>query len=278
MSASRIAYTAFVAFLSVVATLLVVSLVSEDDAYVPPEKKGPNEGRAVFTLDEVREHDHAESCWKVIDGVVYDVTDYIPRHPSDEDAFLRWCGREATQAWSGHSARAESMLRDYRIGALAGHEPKEEPPAETEPAISTETLTGAAEALTRRQGSVLLSLGSGEYLDGVYRGNFIDRGHIQVSIQFRLEDGKLHDLGYRHLYYRDVDYLKLDDDEPLQAVMRQHEQILSQLEGQPLTDIFRLYRPAEVVDDIDGYSGATLRGAKILHAIRDGLNRGVYSW
>jgi hypothetical protein len=61
-------------------------------------------------------------------------------------------------------------------------------------------------------------------------------------------------------------------------VLRQYQQITERLEGEPMEAIFRLYEPENVVDDIDGYTGATLRGAKVISAFRDGLNRGVYSW
>lgn len=283
MTTARIAYTAFIAFVSVVATLIVVAWLdgeqtTETSPGSPPQKEEP-----VYALDEVREHNSADSCWKAIDGVVYDLTDYLPRHPSDEALFLRWCGREATEGWydkgdgRSHSPRARSMLAEYRIGVLA--EGAAERPAPTPEAETAEQkVAGASEAINRRLGEVLLSLSPGEYLDGTYRGNFIDRGHIQVSLQFRLRDGQLSDLSYRHLRYRDVDYLALDEDEDLYAVMKQHRRILEELEGRPLRDIFRLYEPENVVEDIDGYSGATLRGAKIMHAIRDGLNRGVYSW
>lgn len=285
MNTSRVVYTAFVAFVSVVATLVVVALLGGE------ETAGTREGSAakqeteepVFTLEEVNEHDSAGSCWKAIDGVVYDLTEYIPRHPSDEEVFLRWCGREATEGWYDkgdgrpHSPRAQSMLAEYRIGVLEEGAPDRER-AEPEPQPTERAVAGASEAIEKRVGEVLLSLSPGEYLDGHYRGNFIDRGDIQVSLTFNLRDGRLSDLNFRHLYYGDVDYLALDEDEELYAVMRQHRRILQELEGQPLRDIFRLYQPEDVVEDIDGYSGATLRGAKIIYAIRDGLNRGVYSW
>ncbi len=129
MTASRVAYAAFVAFVSVVATLVVVALVGDEETSVAPPTKEMETVPQRFTMEEVREHDHAGSCWKVIEGVVYDLTDYLPRHPTDEEAFVRWCGREATEAWRDtgdgrpHSARAESMLRGYRIGTLEQGDP-----------------------------------------------------------------------------------------------------------------------------------------------------------
>ncbi len=120
---SRIAHTAFVAFVSVIVTLWIVARVQGP---LPEEVKA--NGEPEYPMSEVASHDSADSCWKVIDGVVYDLTDYYPHHPTADDVFLRWCGREASEAWHGkgegrgHSPRAEGMLEDYRIGVLRDDE------------------------------------------------------------------------------------------------------------------------------------------------------------
>lgn len=48
------------------------------------------------------------------------------------------------------------------------------------------------------------------------------------------------------------------------------------LVGKPIEAIYDLHSPGDFVDDIDGFSGATIRANKILSAIKDGLNRGIY--
>lgn len=277
MTSNRIAYTGFVAFVSILLTLVVVNLVQSS-----PESLGANDstdGQTVYRLEQVAEHNSASSCWKVIAGVVYDVTEYLPNHPSEEATFIRWCGKEATSAWQdkgdgrSHSSRAAARLASYRIGVIQGAESVPAPVETVAASAST-----AAESVDSRSGQMLLGLAPGNYLDGTYRGNFIDRGQIQVSLQFRLEKGHIKAMSYRHLFYGDENYLTMDEGAPLYPVLRQYQQIIERLDGAPLTAIFQLYQPAVVVDDIDGYSGATLRGAKVLSAFRDGLNRGVYSW
>ncbi len=120
---SRIAHTVFVAFISAIVTLWVVARVQG-----PPADKPEADVEPQYSLAEVADHDSADSCWKVIDGVVYDFTDYYPDHPTADEVFLRWCGREASEAWHdkgggrGHSPRAEGMLEDYRIGILKNDE------------------------------------------------------------------------------------------------------------------------------------------------------------
>lgn len=116
----------------------------------------------------------------------------------------------------------------------------------------------------------------GDYADGRYRGTFGDRGDQQVSIQFELQNNTYRNVRYRHLYYGGTDYRQLDSDADLYPVVTQHEQIADYLEGKPLSAIFDLYNPANVIDDIDGFSGATVRANKVLSAIMNALSRNVY--
>ena len=112
--------------------------------------------------------------------------------------------------------------------------------------------------------------------DGRYRGVFADRGYDQVSIQFSLEDNKFKDLSFRHLFHNDTDYRELQEGDDLYPVALQHQQILDYLDGKSIEALFDLYDTSSFVEDIDAFSGATIRGNKVLSAIRDGLNRGIY--
>lgn len=40
---------------------------------------------AVYTLEEVAKHKSSDDLWIVIDGNVYDVTDYVEEHPGGAD-------------------------------------------------------------------------------------------------------------------------------------------------------------------------------------------------
>ncbi|SEF72409.1 cytochrome b5 domain-containing protein [Billgrantia desiderata] len=275
---NKIAYSAFIAFVASLFTLVSVNALSGSDRETVEDSDLES-----ITLEELAEHDSAESCWKAIHGRVYDITDYVPDHPTEEEVLLEWCGRESTEGWDNkrpgvpHSPRAEAMLERYLIGRLVDDagEPVERGPGEPTGAMPERQ---AEEATSPAQDERLARALLGLPLDGHYRGVFTDRGGIQVNITFDLRDGHIESLAYRHLAYRGVDYLALEEGDELYPVMLQHRQIAERLEGAPVTRIFALYEPASLVDDIDGYSGATLRGAKVISAIRDALNRGVYAW
>ncbi len=116
----------------------------------------------------------------------------------------------------------------------------------------------------------------GDYPDGRYRGTYGDSGDMQVSIQFRLESGNLSDISFRHLYYSGNDYREMEEGDPLYGIVQQHEQIAEYLDGKPIATIYELHSPGDFVDDVDTFSGATIRANKVFSAIVDGLNRGIY--
>ncbi|MFY0989850.1 cytochrome b5 domain-containing protein [Halomonas sp. C05BenzN] len=278
MTIHKVAYSAFVAFLASLLTLLSINALSSDEA------RDVADGERRITLDELAEHDTAEHCWKAIHGKVYDITDYVPDHPTPEAVILAWCGREATEAWENkrpgvpHSPGAEARLAPYLIGTLVDADGDE---FATEAAVASAgeaPATADAEPLSPAADERLHRALLGLPLDGHYRGVFIDRGVIQVNITFDLRDGHFTRLEYRHLAYRNQDYQVLEEGDDLYPVLVQYRQILERLEGQPVSAIFALHEPERVVDDVDGFTGATLRGAKVISAIRDALNRGVYAW
>ncbi len=77
-----------------------------------------------FKLTEVAFHAKEEDCWMAINGKVYDLTAYLPEHPSRPTVILSWCGKEATEAYRTktkgrpHSPMADQLLERYQIGLL----------------------------------------------------------------------------------------------------------------------------------------------------------------
>ena len=78
-----------------------------------------------FTIAEIAEHNTETDCWLLIDGKVYDATNYIISHPGGT-AMLQGCGTDATNLFNTrpmgsktpHSGNAEKLLKDYYIGNL----------------------------------------------------------------------------------------------------------------------------------------------------------------
>jgi len=124
----KLVYTAFIAFWAAIGTMVVLHALGpeSDGGQARPE---PDAGQSTgYRMAEVARHDRLGDCWMAIEGVVYDVSDYVPRHPAPPNVLQPWCGRDATEGMrtkgddrgdgSDHSARAWRMLERYRIGRL----------------------------------------------------------------------------------------------------------------------------------------------------------------
>ncbi|EIW70925.1 hypothetical protein TREMEDRAFT_28420 [Tremella mesenterica DSM 1558] len=54
-------------------------------------------GTRLISFEEVKKHNKRDDCWVIINGTVYDVTDFLPRHPGGPGIILANSGRDATQ-------------------------------------------------------------------------------------------------------------------------------------------------------------------------------------
>lgn len=90
-----------------------------------------NTNQSSTSRAEVSKHATVQDCWTIIDNKVYDITEYIPRHPGGGE-ILRACGTDGSTMFNqrttesgevigsgtAHSPSAESQLKQYLIGAL----------------------------------------------------------------------------------------------------------------------------------------------------------------
>lgn len=127
--------------------------------------------------------------------------------------------------------------------------------------------------------SCVIIEGPKTYEDGTYRGVFIDKADIQVNIEFKLSNSIVEEISFRHLK-RDENYHLNADQEPYKSVIEQYQEALDYLKGKNIEkELVALYNPENIVTkEVDGYTSATLRTNKFVSAIRDALNRGVYSY
>lgn len=75
----------------------------------------------ILTMADVEMNDSEESCWSVIDGQVYDLTDWISKHPGGASRIIQLCGTDGTSLFQGQhggSSGPESTLEGYLLGSL----------------------------------------------------------------------------------------------------------------------------------------------------------------
>ncbi|MEX2365857.1 MAG: cytochrome b5 domain-containing protein [Pseudohongiellaceae bacterium] len=173
---NKIAFSALIAFVSSILTLITL-------VWVVPTVAESNDQIREVSLEELAGHNTADSCWKEIEGLVYDVTDFIDRHPTPASVITEWCGRPSTEGWVDkgngrpHSASAEALLADFLIGYLEGADVDLEALNQRAGpvAVSTERATsgtGASE-VRYRDGSYYAEAEPGE------RGTF---GVIEITV------------------------------------------------------------------------------------------------
>ncbi|XP_039279950.1 cytochrome b5 isoform X2 [Nilaparvata lugens] len=77
-----------------------------------------------ISLEEVSKHDTISDCWIILFDKVYDITDFIWRHPGGETILLEQAGQDATRAFheAGHSQMLATNLQANLIGVLPPHQ------------------------------------------------------------------------------------------------------------------------------------------------------------
>jgi cytochrome b involved in lipid metabolism len=71
-----------------------------------------------YTIEEVKQHNTRNDCWVIVDKKVYNITDFIHKHPGGP-VFVR-SNKDISEDFYdiGHSKRAEELLQEFYIGDL----------------------------------------------------------------------------------------------------------------------------------------------------------------
>eukprot|EP01111_Echinosteliopsis_oligospora_P003187 TRINITY_DN15119_c0_g1_i1.p1 TRINITY_DN15119_c0_g1~~TRINITY_DN15119_c0_g1_i1.p1 ORF type:complete len:201 (-),score=53.28 TRINITY_DN15119_c0_g1_i1:5-607(-) len=84
------------------------------------DESDDNTTSQIISWDDVCRHNQRDDCWIVIDGKVYDVSQYIPHHPGG-DRILFGISADSTCFFELYhkSQRAFQMLKKFHVGNLA---------------------------------------------------------------------------------------------------------------------------------------------------------------
>ena len=71
-------------------------------------------------MEEIEKHGREDDCWLTLDGNVYDITEFIPDHPSRE--IITQCGKDAKERFvrQGHGEHHRGYIQRLKIGELRG--------------------------------------------------------------------------------------------------------------------------------------------------------------
>lgn len=82
--------------------------------------------RGPCTWDELSTHNSKEDCWVAMDGKVYDVTSWIPKHPGGSDVLVLAAGRDVTNLFESYHPFSgdtpATILNKYYVCDMADSE------------------------------------------------------------------------------------------------------------------------------------------------------------
>ncbi|KDQ21621.1 hypothetical protein BOTBODRAFT_99401 [Botryobasidium botryosum FD-172 SS1] len=75
----------------------------------------------MLSAADVAKHNSSDSCWIIVDGQVYDVTEFLHEHPGGSAIILKYAGRDATEAYEPihpPSALDDNLPPEKRLGKV----------------------------------------------------------------------------------------------------------------------------------------------------------------
>ena len=73
-----------------------------------------------YTYEEVKSHNIVNDCWIIYNNNVYNITDFLNKHPGGNKIILDYAGLDITNNYIffQHSDNAYNILFTYKIGSI----------------------------------------------------------------------------------------------------------------------------------------------------------------
>jgi len=96
---------------------LTASVLSPSTFQVVGWKSSPM-SQKIITFEELKAHSTRNDLYLLLDGKVYDVSNFINEHPGGDEVLLAEAGKDATEAFEdvGHSDEARGFLPGMLVG------------------------------------------------------------------------------------------------------------------------------------------------------------------
>jgi cytochrome b involved in lipid metabolism len=86
-----------------------------------PPSGGTANAPGTYAMADVAAHATEANCWSAVNGIVYDLTTWVARHPGGRQRIIGICGIDGSVAFNDQhtgSSKAQSMLVLLKIGTL----------------------------------------------------------------------------------------------------------------------------------------------------------------
>lgn len=71
-----------------------------------------------YSIKEVKRHNTIEDCWLIAHNKVYDVTDFIKKHPIGSEPIVKKAGTNCTLDYDFHPKGVQKEWEKYKIGYI----------------------------------------------------------------------------------------------------------------------------------------------------------------
>lgn len=72
-----------------------------------------------FSRSEIAKHNKETDCWTYLESKVYDLTTWLPLHPSGPTLVLEMCGADGAPSSRGHhNYEQDGAIAPYYVGEL----------------------------------------------------------------------------------------------------------------------------------------------------------------
>ncbi|KAG2186773.1 hypothetical protein INT44_002999 [Umbelopsis vinacea] len=79
-----------------------------------------------YTSEEVAKHNTDKDAWVIVEGKVYNVTDFLSEHPGGKKILVKSSGKDATAQFKNfhNDAVLESVAKPFLIGVVGNDKSK----------------------------------------------------------------------------------------------------------------------------------------------------------
>ncbi|KAH9460697.1 hypothetical protein MJO28_003598 [Puccinia striiformis f. sp. tritici] len=72
----------------------------------------------IISIQEVEKHKDEKSAWTIVEGKVYDVTEFLEEHPGGKKILLKNCGKDSTELF--HQYHTKKILKNVAGPMMIG--------------------------------------------------------------------------------------------------------------------------------------------------------------
>ncbi|KAH9470542.1 hypothetical protein Pst134EA_007791 [Puccinia striiformis f. sp. tritici] len=73
---------------------------------------------STYSIQEVEKHKDEKSAWTIVEGKVYDVTEFLEEHPGGKKILLKNCGKDSTELF--HQYHTKKILKNVAGPMMIG--------------------------------------------------------------------------------------------------------------------------------------------------------------